>query len=144
MVLGYTFFLSLLGIIILLSLKSWELRRGAKPFSVLRYRLDILMRRKTEDFKSFSRYISWATVRLTLAFLVAKIVDVFNLIWTKWTNSSLFKLVKGKVLPRATGPVSAFLKDVADFKNNTSTDNTNIKEISELKEGKNYKNRKEI
>ncbi len=132
MVLVYTFFASLFGIIILLSLKTWELQRGAKPFSVLRYRLDILMRRQAEDFKSYGKYISWTTARLVLAFLVAKTTDILTIIWKKWNESKLFMLIKGKIIPRATGPVSAFLKDVAEFKSsNTSSNGDAQKEISQ-------------
>ncbi|MEK7567529.1 MAG: hypothetical protein AAB513_01240 [Patescibacteria group bacterium] len=101
---------------ILVSLKAWELHRGAKPFSVLRYRLDILVRRGIENLKSHSRYISWTTARITLAFLVAKIVDLITLIWKKFTSSEIFELIRGKVIPKASGPVSAFLRDVAEFK----------------------------
>ena len=112
----YIFFSSLVGIMILISLKAWELHRGSKPFSVLRYRLDILVRKSVENFKMHSRYISWATARITLAFLVAKMVDFMTLLWQKITNSEIFKIIRGKVIPKASGPVSAFLKDVAEFK----------------------------
>ncbi len=112
----YIFFSSLAGILILISLKAWELHRGAKPFSVLRYRLDIIVRRSVENIKLHARYISWTTARITLAFIVAKIVDFLTLIWQKLTNSEFFKLIRGKVIPKASGPVSAFLKDVAEFK----------------------------
>ena len=126
--LTYVFLASLIGLVILLTLKSWELRRGAKPFSVLRYRLDILMRRKTDNLKEYAKYISWTTFRLALAFLVAKTTDVFSFFWKKWTDSRIFKLIKGNVIPKATGPVSAFLKDVADFKSSSNAGSVEIKD----------------
>jgi hypothetical protein len=114
----YLFYFSLLGIIILLSLKVWELKRGAKPFSVLRYRLDLFFRRKMEELRGYQKYLNTGTIRLTLAFLVAKASKYVSMFFEKVKESHLFKTIKGKVSPGSgTGPVSAFLRDVAEFKN---------------------------
>lgn len=114
----YIFYTSLSGIIILLSLKVWELKRGAKPFSVFRYRLDLFARRKTEEIRSYRKYLTAKVFRLALAYVVAMMSEYVSLFLDKLRESHLFKTIKGKVNPgNGNGPVSEFLRDVAEFKN---------------------------
>ena len=118
----YFFFLSLGGIVFLLSLKVSELRKGAKPFSVMRYRLDVFSRRLSGQLKEwFMHYVNARTIRLILAYLVAIISTEFTLfvrnVSEKVKQSHFWKTVKGKVTPGNNGgAVSAFLRDVAEFK----------------------------
>lgn len=101
----------------LLSLKVWEIRRGGKPFSVLRYRMDILVHKSGEQFRYWWSFVNTRTFRLILAFLVAKTGQIVSMGVGKLKESKLFRLVKGKILPPGgAGPVSAFLRDVAEFK----------------------------
>ena len=117
----YVFFLSFGGIVILLSLKTWEISRGAKPFSVFRYRMDIVARKVFEKLRYWSGYVNTRNARLFLAFLFVKIDQVFNSLLEKSKQSRIFLFVKGKILPpEGTGTVSAFLKDVAEFKKEAS------------------------
>lgn len=114
----YFFFISLLGIVTLLSLKVWELTRGAKPFSVLRYRLDMLFRKKALVIRQWLHLLNGRTLRLILAFIVANVGEWLSRVTTRVRESHLFKTVKGKVIPgNGNGPVSEFLRDVAEFKN---------------------------
>jgi len=56
--------------------------------------------------------------RLALAYLVANISEYVSLLLGKLGDSHLFKTIKGKVSPgNGNGPVSEFLRDVAEFKN---------------------------
>lgn len=113
----YIFFSSLFGISVLMALKVWELKRGAKPFSVLRYRLDIIVRNIALKIRSYTKYLSVRTFWLTLAFMVAKLSKIVSIFVGRIKMSKTFRLVKGKILPQGGGgAVSAFLKDVAEFK----------------------------
>lgn len=113
----YIFYLSLSGILILLMFKIWELKKGSKPFSVLRYQLDILARNLAIKVKYYSRYISLRTFWLTMAFLVAKFSELASMLIGKIRTSKTWRTIKGKISPSSgTGPVSAFLRDVAEFK----------------------------
>lgn len=111
------FFASFGGIVVLLLLKVWELKRGAKPFSLLRYRLDLLVRSVGIKIRYYVRFVNTRTLRITLAFIVAKTSEFLFRIVSKIKNSKIFLLVMGKILPKGGGgTVSAFLKDVAEFK----------------------------
>jgi hypothetical protein len=69
----YLFFLSLFGIVILFTLKVWELKRGSKPFSLLRYKLDLIARKQGQRLKHYASFVNTKTVRLVLAYIVASI-----------------------------------------------------------------------
>ncbi|MDO8492109.1 MAG: hypothetical protein Q7S34_00520, partial [bacterium] len=128
----YLFFLSLFGIVILLSLKVWELHRGAKPFSVLRYRLDLFFRRKMEELRGYQKYLNTKTIRLVLVYLVAMASRYIGLLIGKIKESRLFQTIKGKVVPgNGNGPVSAFLRDVAEFKKGVAGENKKTEEGKE-------------
>lgn len=123
-----TFLASLTGISVLLIFKVWELKRGAKPFSVLRYKLDIIVRSVAGKFRSYSKYITFRNLRLTLAFLVAKFSKIVSMLVGRIKSSKFFRMIKGKIMPKGgDGPVSAFLRDVAEFKREASGESENKK-----------------
>ncbi len=117
MVVTYLFFVSLLGIIVLLSLKVWELKRGSKPFSLFRYKLDLVMRRYTDRLKHYASFLNTKALRLVLAYVVARVSQGVSNTVVKLKNTTFFKKVRGKIIPDShNSPVSAFLRDVAEFK----------------------------
>jgi len=113
----YLFGVSFLGICILFLFKIWELKRGSKPFSLLRYRLDLFFRRYAEKLKHYSGFVNRKTVRLGFAYGVGGISAAVSLVLTRFRSSKIYLSIKGQILPKERGStVSAFLRDVEEFK----------------------------
>jgi hypothetical protein len=108
----------LFGIVILFTLKVWELKRGSKPFSLLRYKLDLIARKQGQRLKHYASFVNTKTVRLVLAYIVASISRGVSVLMSKVRETRAFKVIRGKIIPdNHNSPVSAFLRDVAEFKN---------------------------
>lgn len=122
----WVFALSLAGASGMLLLKTWELQTGAKPFSALRYRADVLFRRRVGVLRGYVRYANRRTLRLFLWFLLEKFARVVRsglqrLRQFEWFNR-FFEMVRGKDIPPISpgSKPSSYLHTVAEYKNGTS------------------------
>jgi len=112
------FFTSLGGISVLLGLKIFELNHGVKPFSAYRYKIDLVLRKKSELLFSYIKYFNRQTLRLLLVFVFSE-VKVFTLyLAEKIKHTKIGSIVRGKHLPdsSANGTNSEFLKRMSSFK----------------------------
>ncbi|MCE9644317.1 hypothetical protein K8Q93_03710 [Candidatus Parcubacteria bacterium] len=92
----YLFFASLGAMVVMLVLKDWELHRGHKPFSALRYRLDILLRKRFLHVSSYTVYFNRHTARLLLLFVLEHIHHGIVFLLKKFRDSEFFTLIRGR------------------------------------------------
>jgi hypothetical protein len=109
---------SIVGIIGLVLVKQWELRRGNVPWSGLRTRLDARAERLERIFSSgFPNALKYLVGEVTHA--VAYHSSAAVLFIVRVTERRLFKLVnmiKGRREIRTNGSSSTFLKDVSEHR----------------------------
>ena len=123
MVAGILFFVAFFGLVFLLGLKVFELRRGIKPLSASRYRFDAYLRRKADSVVGFFRFLNWQTVRLLLVFLLFEMKNLLVLLIRRVRESNMGEMVSGKNIPNGNGAgtSSTFLREVSSIKE-TKTD----------------------
>lgn len=92
----YLFFVSLGAMVVMLALKDWELHKGRKPFSALRYRLDILLRKHFLHLHSYTAYINRHTFKLLLLFVLEHIHYGLVFLAKKLRDSEFFTLIRGR------------------------------------------------
>lgn len=115
----YLFFVSLSTMVVMLALKDWELHRGRKPFSALRYRLDTILRKRFLHLSSYTVYVNRHTAKLLLLFILEHIHHAVVFLLKKLRDSEFFKLVRGRynrfadTLPERN---SVFLNSLASHK----------------------------
>src|SRR5258708_1023303 len=115
----YLFFASLLGMVVMLVLKDWELHKGQKPFSALRYRLDIMLRKRATHLLSYTVYINRHTAKLLLLFLLDHARHGLHLLFEKIRKSDFFTLIQGRYHRFTETPLernSVFLNSLASHK----------------------------
>lgn len=112
------FFISLGGISVLLGLKIFELNRGVKPFSAYRYKIDLVLRKKSELLFSYLKYFNRQTLKLLLIFILSEIKVFILYLAGKIKNTKIGSMVRGKYLPGSSpnGTNSEFLKRMSSFK----------------------------
>ncbi len=111
---------SLVGIVTLLSLKVWELKRGTKPFSVLRYKADVILRKEYANAKSYLRYFNRQTAYLLLLFILNELKEIFLVVFRKGqsvtSHPRFSQLFRGKQNLPFNSSSSRFLQDIATIK----------------------------
>lgn len=120
-----TFFGSLGGLALLFGLKVWEMKSGAKLFSVLRYKTDIYLRQKAS-------LLVWNTKRMNLASAIALLFiflrtllrfaqEIFSPIIERIQRTDLYRMVEGKYEEHAGNgggeKKSEFMKEMSSIKN---------------------------
>ena len=124
-----TFFVSLGGISILLGLKIFELNHGVKPFSAYRYKIDLVLRKKTELLFSYLKYINRQTLKLLLIFILSEIKVFILYLTRKIKDTKIGSMVRGKYLPDSSlnSTNSEFLKRMSSFKDKKRSSEDTIK-----------------
>ncbi len=111
---------SLLGIVTILSLKVWELKRGTKPFSVLRYKADVLVRKELGNAKQYLKYFNRQTAYLLFIFIITELKEVILIVARKAqviVNHPRFShLFRAKQNVPFNSSSSPFLRDISAIK----------------------------
>ncbi len=107
------FYISLLGLLTLLVLKLWELKRGVKPFSVIHYKADIALRKYMAVVRANLRYLNLSTLRLLAVFLFEQGRDFLRKLFSRVEGSKLFAMIRGRDIVKGNGTVSSFLKKLS-------------------------------
>lgn len=107
------FYISLAGLITMLGLKLWELKRGVKPFSVLHYKADMALRKYMAVIRSNLRYLNLETLKLLLVFLFRQGRELAMKLFAKIEHWKIFEMVRGRDIVRGNGAVSSFLKKLS-------------------------------
>ncbi len=112
------FFISFGGISVLLGLKIFELNHGVKPFSAYRYKIDLVLRKKSELLFSYLKYLNRHTLKLLLIFILSEIKVFILYLVRKIMDTKIGSMVRGKYLPDSSsnGTNSEFLKRMSSFK----------------------------
>jgi hypothetical protein len=107
---------SLAGLIALIAFKTFELRRGVKPLSAIRYKADTSLRKKAEILIMYVRYINWRTMRLLVVFLFIELRKLLRELFTKFNETKLGAMIQGKITLKtdSAAPSSAFLQGMSD------------------------------
>ena len=116
------FYSSLAGLFILFSFKSLEVKTGAKPFSVFRYKTDMYLRKKASFFVAGLKRINGDLLLQLFGLLLQKIIALMKLILLPIMNrikqTKLYSIVQGKdVGEMKSGGESEFIKEMSSIKN---------------------------
>lgn len=114
-----TFFASLLGIILLIGFKVFELSYGVKPFSSFRYKLDAIIHDRTERVIRFAGYFNRETGKLLLLFVLSELKDLAIALLRRIEETKVGETVRGRNIPsgNGSGTNSSFLKEMSEMKN---------------------------
>lgn len=122
---SYILLASLLSMFVMLILKDWELQKGRKPFSALRYRLDTLLRKKALQLVSYTAYANRQTAKLLLLFIFEHTKKIFHFLYQQTINSKLFSLARGRYqqfMEKDSPHNSDFLNSLASYKEEKDSD----------------------
>ncbi|HYF10141.1 MAG TPA: hypothetical protein VD967_00865 [Candidatus Paceibacterota bacterium] len=92
----YLFFASLAAMVVMLALKDWELHRGRKPFSALRYKLDQSLRKRFAHVLSYAAYANRHTAKLLLLYALDHIHHALVVAIRKFRDSEFATLIRGR------------------------------------------------
>ena len=113
------FIFSLIGIIVLLSLKHWEQKRGRTFFSVFRFKADVFVIDSKAALRnrlpSESKRLSRQAVHYTIYHLSTVLLQVVQYIEKRLLR--FINMIKGRGEIKKGGSVSFYLKNVSEHKN---------------------------
>ena len=116
MFLYIVFFGSLLGLILLFSLKIYELDHGVKFFSVARFRVDSVLRQKLLTISTHTKFVNGRTFRLLVLFLLEQLRRLLARGWIALEESKLGRVIRGTEISPRNGKTSDFLKQIENEK----------------------------
>lgn len=116
------FYSSLAGLFILFSFKSLEVKTGARPFSVFRYKTDMYLRKKASFLIANLKRVNADLLLQIFGLLIQKIIALTKVILLPVTNrikqTKLYSIVQGKdVGEMKNGGESEFIKEMSTIKN---------------------------
>jgi hypothetical protein len=114
----YTFIISLLGIIALLALKSWELERGRTTFSQLRVKADDMLRQLSERLYRTCAWINRDNLRSMFRLFVSIMKSWYGQAagLVKGKQLRIVGLVKGRGIIKKNGRTSSFLRRIEVYR----------------------------
>ncbi len=110
------FYGSLLGLCIFFVVKIVELNRGTKPFSAMRYQVDLYLKRKFESLLYYLRFVNKNTARLLIIFLLTELRGVLSKLFHIINEMKWVKTIKGKqeITSNGNSSPSSFLRDMGN------------------------------
>ena len=119
------FCISSLAMFIMLQMKLHEIKNGRYLlFPTLRQRSDIFLKKVWRNIERFFRIISSRKFWIALTLFLAREFRDNVLKHPKVTSTSkkVVNVVRGRKEIKAKGPVSFYLQDVSEYKNNLQTE----------------------